>query len=576
MRAHMPLRIGIIDSGIDTQDQRLMRFVEKGIHVETGAMATAAYEDQIGHGTACADLITRNFTPEEIRLFIYKAFDREAHVEIPKLRRALHCVLQDEIDLLNCSIGTIDPEAKYQLQEVVKLAVAKGIVLVCAWNDEDYTTYPANFEGVISVKSGAHKNQTEWGWEQNKKHHFIFRGSRQRVRWKNGSQVFLGGSSFATALCTRTLAEQLLGRNISKQFSAMLSFLQMRAAFKREIDLNPSPVLPWNDFYRKIKKAGLYPFYKEMHSFVRFRNKLPYEIGWIADFKLSQHCGKRTDQVLENCDATLEVQHGLPEDSQGIDTLLVGYLDQASAAQRKDLLREALEYAVNHHVNVFSFLPPCEEEEWRNRFESAGLWLEIPKITHVDAIKILKSVPEKKAFDTPVLGVFGTSAQQGKFTMQLALRHEFQKRGHRVGQIGTEHHCGCFGVEFTFPSGYGAMNSLQMPLDFHIPLLRRVLSEMDKGQYDVIIAGAQSGVMSPDPYYYGCIFSEHFFTAALPDKTILMTNPSDPEELVQRISQYVAAKTGQPVFQTVCFDNATKRDFEKVVSNTVDRLLAAS
>jgi uncharacterized NAD-dependent epimerase/dehydratase family protein len=575
MYGHTPLRIGIIDSGINTHDEHLMQFVQKGIDVETGTTMPAAYHDQIGHGTACADLITRNFTPDEIRLFIYKTFDEEDNIEIEKLKQALHYVLEDEIDILNCSIGTIDPEAKYQLQEVVKLVIQSGIVVVCAWNDEDYTTYPANFDGVISVKSGSQKSQTEWGWERNKKDHFIFRGTKQRVKWKNNSQIFIGGSSFATVLCTRTLTEQLTRKRIPKEQTSIEAFLKSHATFEHEVDLNPSPIIPWNDFYHKMKKVGLYPFYKEMHGFVRFQKELPYEIGWISDFKLSKNSGKFTDQILKNCDESIFVHPGLPDDPQGIDTLILGYLDEAGAAQRKDLLGEALNYALKNQLNVVSFLPPQNEDEWKEKFNSADLWLRIPKITYNGALKILEGVPEKKAFDTPILGVFGTSAQQGKFTVQLALRYELQKRGYRIGQIGTEHQSGCFGMDYTFPSGYGAKNSIQIPLDFHIPILRRVVSEMDKGQYDIIIVGAQSGLMSPNPYYYGCIFSEHFFTATLPDKTILLHNQADPDEFVQRVHHYVWAKTNQPVFQALCFEDIIANDTEKIVSALVNRLIEA-
>ncbi|MGI0010738.1 MAG: hypothetical protein ACREAE_04980, partial [Nitrosopumilaceae archaeon] len=376
--------------------------------------------------------------------------------------------------ILNCSIGTIDPDAKYQLQEAVKLVIQSGVVVVCAWNDEDYTTYPANFDGVISVKSGSQKSQTEWEWERSKKDHFIFRGTKQRVKWKNNSQIFIGGSSFATALCTRMIAEQLIRKRIPKELTSIESFLKAHATFKREVDLNPSPIIPWNDFCYKMKTVGLYPFYKEMHGFVRFQKELPYQIGWIADFKLSKNSGKFTDQILGNCDESIFVHPGLPDDPQAVDTLILGYLDKAEEAQRRDLLSEVLDYAVRNCLNVFSFLTPQSEDEWKEKLISTDLWLRIPKITYNDALKILKDVPEKKAFDTPVLGVFGTSAQQGKFTLQLALRYELQKRGYRVGQIGTEHQSGCFGIDFTFPSGYGAENSIQIPLDFHIPLLRRV------------------------------------------------------------------------------------------------------
>ncbi|MGC8898779.1 MAG: S8 family serine peptidase [Bacteroidota bacterium] len=562
----MPLRVGIVDSGIDIKNPDLMRFVQKGISVATGNTGPDEFNDNLGHGTACAELILRGFSPKDIYLFVYKAFDQRDDIDVEIFRKALIYAVSDKVDILNCSVGSIDPDVEYLMREEVSNAVSEGLIIISAWNDEGYTTWPANFDNVISVKAGGQKSQRKWGWERNKKDHFIFRGTRQRIKWRDGSEVFIGGSSFATALCTRTVARFMLSNRLSKNVKAVRSFLKDRAQFRYQVDLDPSCLIPWNTFQKSMKKVGIYPFHKEMHGFVRFRRNLPYHIVWIADLSLSRNGGKFTNELLKNCDESIFVHSELPFDPGGIDTLILGYLDKASEARNKDLLGEALEYALQNRISVFSFLAPSNEGEWRSRFESVGLRLEVPQITYQCALRVIQNVPEKKAFDTPILGIFGTGSRQGKFTLQLGLRYELQRRGFKVGQIGTEHQSGCFGMDFTFPSGYGAQQSLRVPLDLHIPLLRRVLSEMDKGIYDVVIVGGQSGLMSPNPYYYGCIFSEMLFTAALPDRTILVTNRADPHNFVERVKSYIFAKTGQEVFQILSFETLIEDGIDKTVS----------
>ena len=309
----------------------------------------------------------------------------------------------------------------------------KGIIMFCAWNDEDYTTWPANFKGVISVKSGEQKSQSEWFWEENKRNHAVFRGTKQRVKWKNNSQIFIGGSSFATALCTRKIISEVITGKLKKDFKEISNYLKVNASKINKIDLEMSHIIEWNNFHNKIKKVGLYPFFKEMHGFVRFRNELPYQIEWISNFKLSKNVGKSTKELLDNCVEDIVIQSGLPKDVSDIDTLIVGYLDKASRAQKKDLLNETLEYAVQHGLNVFSFLPPDKKEKWIADFSNKGLWLRFPSITYEYALEVLEKIPEKKAFDTPIIGVFGTSSKQGKFTLQLALKYELEKRGYKVG-----------------------------------------------------------------------------------------------------------------------------------------------
>lgn len=564
------LKIGIIDSGIDISNERLMQLVKRAINIENEEKSYASIDDKIGHGTACIDLITRNIDPSKVSFYIYKVFDKEMSVDINIFAKALQFAFKDGVDIINCSLGTVDPGAQYQLNKYIVSLLQKGTIIVSAWNDEGYTTWPANFPGVLSVKSGTQTSQSEWGWEDNKRGHVIFRGKKQRVQWKNNKTIFIGGSSFATALCIRMIVEQLIQNNIQKNYYSIESLFRNEAAFRKSVDLKPSSIILWNDFPEKVKRVGIYPFNKEMHAFVRFRKNLHYQIGWIADLKRSKTAGHYTNDILQNCNDSLLLQKGLPDDPGDIDTMIVGYLDKASELQKIDLLDEALNYALSLNINVFTLIPPNNEKEWISKYSTKSLWLDYPKITYTAAVDIIEKVQENKAFDTPILGIFGTSSKQGKFTLQLDIRYELEKQGFRIGQIGTEHHSGCFGIDFTFPSGYGANYSLHIPFDFHIPVLRRVLSEMDKTQYDLIIIGAQSGLINPNPYYYGCIFSELFLTATVPDRTVVLFNRDDPPELIKRTEQYIFSKTGQPVFQKICFEDLlNEKCYKEIISSLI-------
>jgi uncharacterized NAD-dependent epimerase/dehydratase family protein len=553
------LKIGIIDSGVDNQNERIMKFVGNGICINQNGTISDKFDDKIGHGTAVVDLITRNMNFNDVELFIIKIFDEELGTSKEKLFTALEIAIENQVDILNCSLGTIDVDAQFYLKDIITQIVIRGIIVVSAWNDENYTTWPANFSNVISVKGGELTKLDEWIYEKDKKEHFIFRGVPTRTNWKDGKKIFIGGSSFATALCTNLIATIIIANNIQKNLDHVISYLKQNAGSKKINDLTPSKHIKWNNFHSKIKKVGLYPFFKEMHSFVRFRNKLPYKISWIADFNTSKNSQKSTNEVLENCTEEIFINSGLPLEHYDVDTLIIGYLDKASEAHKKDMLLTAIEYAYQRNLNVFSFLPPQDYQLWKNKFEQKDLWLEVPFIDFEYGNKIIYEVPEKKAFDTPIIGVFGTSSQQGKFTFQLELRYELQKRGLRIGQIGTEHQSGCFGIDFTFPNGYGFNQSIQIPMDFHVPLLRRVLSEMDKGQFDVIVVGGQSGLLSPSFYNYINFFSQLILLASIPDRVILLHNYNE-EHLIERINQYIHSITGQNIYSYINFDKIIKNE----------------
>ncbi len=573
MKNRQQIRIGIIDSGLSTRSNRLGKFVEKGLSIKGSEIISDVFDDEIGHGTACADLLTRYLSPEHVRIYIYKIFDAQDSISFGKLNDAFRLALKDEVDLINCSFGSIDPGAQSALQEQFDAVTAHNIIVVCAWNEYDYTTWPANFEKAISVKGGEIASQNEWHWENNKRCHVIFRGNKQRVKWRNNKQIFIGGSSFATVLCTRQIIQNWLTSNTKLSYQNTVAYLKKHAVKTISVDLDRSDEIPWNSFQSKIRNVGIYPFYKESHGFVHFADKLPYSISWVADLKFSKNSGKSTHDVLKNCDRAFHIHQGLPEDAGDIDTLIVGYLDKASRAQGRNLLESTLRYALRHKKNVFSFLPPDDEEFWVSSFSKEDLWLKIPKLTQEIAQRVFENVPEKRAFDTPIVCVIGTSSQQGKFTLQLALRYELQNRNLRVAQIGTEHQSGCFGIDFTFPSGYGHETSLNLPMHYHIPFLRRVLSEMDKENHDVILTGAQSGLLSPDPYSYHLLFSELFFLAVIPDHTIVIYNKTDPPDLIERTRKYVESKTSLPPFAMVAFEELVEKGFLGVAEQIVDRLL---
>ncbi len=56
--------------------------------------------------------------------------------------------------------------------------------------------------------------------------------------------------------------------------------------------------MPNNIF--KIKKAALFPFNKEMHSILRFEDKLDFEITDVYDTKYSLRVGKNTNKEVKS------------------------------------------------------------------------------------------------------------------------------------------------------------------------------------------------------------------------------------------------------------------------------------
>ncbi len=563
------IRVAIIDSGINLSHNSLRQYVK----VLEAAPHLQNTDDEVGHGTAVADLITRAASSDVLELIVYRLFGDSMEVRIDKLLETLRYVEKFEPDIINCSFGSIDPDVQKLLTADIKRLLGSGILIVAACNDEGHTAWPAGFQGVIRVRSGNIHSLTEWEFERSRKNTYIFRGLPQRARWKEGKYAFIGGSSFAAALCTREIVRYLSESNTSTK-ETVIAHLENNATKITEITAKPSDLIPWNNIQSQISKVFLYPFYKEMHAFLRFEKELSFSITGIADYRRSKNSHKCIQEIMPDAASELIINDGLPANMAPADTLIIGYLDRISQACNQDLLEAAIRQAFDQGLNVFSFLPVNSQRNWTDAFANKGLWIYVPQVEVKQVQAAIELIREKPSFNTPILGIFGTSSKQGKFTLQLSIRYELLNRGFKIAQIGTEHHSGLFGINYTFPIGYGMQTSVRIPFDLYIPYLRRILSELDEQEYDTIIVGGQSGIMSPDPYYYGCLPTELFMTSVIPDRIILMINKTDPPELIKRIESYIYARTGVKVYEKVVFETFCKDKENKIVKHLVDRMIS--
>ncbi|MBD3378719.1 DUF1611 domain-containing protein [candidate division KSB1 bacterium] len=175
--------------------------------------------------------------------------------------------------------------------------------------------------------------------------------------------------------------------------------------------------------------------------------------------------------------------------------------------------------------------------EFIELFKKNNLHLSSPLVTYEDFKKITSAFDWRIASKKPVVGVFGTSPQQGKFTTQLALRYELLREGYKVGQLGTEHQSALFGFDFTFPNGYDGHQNIQIPMDYHITLLHSAMAGIENDEPHIVVVGGQSGLI---PYSYAeksqgyTLSSILLLMGTIPDAYILVVNSIDEIEFIQQ------------------------------------------
>lgn len=96
------VRVAIIDSGVNPAHPHVGG-VAGGV-----AFGSPLYLDYLGHGTAVAGAIREKAPDAE--LYAVKVFDRTLSTSIDTLMRAFEWCLEQEMDVINLSLGTVKPE----------------------------------------------------------------------------------------------------------------------------------------------------------------------------------------------------------------------------------------------------------------------------------------------------------------------------------------------------------------------------------------------------------------------------------------------------------------------------------
>ncbi len=548
------VKVAIIDSGID-RSHEILQHVTAGICFEfsAGSVHTSQdYRDTSGHGTAVASIIKKKAPGTE--LYAIKIFDQSLIVEQKILVESIRWVIDQNVDIINLSLGATGAQVKQVLLDVCQVAVNKGIAIVAAEHNSGQESYPAYFSNVIGVKAGDIKGRYNYLFRRGEPIECIAPGTTQRVLWAGGREHIVEGSSFAAPHITGIIA--LIKQAFPKaNLNEIRHILEVNA--NREVHQKISPgrkirSLPTPQFFdlSKIKRAAIYPYNKEIHSVVRFRELLNFEIVGIADPIAKGYVGKDAGEAIGIPPVGIRVQPRFQEILKEADTLILGYVDELSRITKKNVLRASIEKAIDADLNVFSFLS-VYQKDLRDLIEKArkkNLWIYSPDIHQNDLLKTLQPPTPSPAVDVPVIGVFGTSAQQGKFTVQLALRSKLIKEGYKVGQIGTEHHSQLFGMDVAFPTGYAS--PLQFPIQFHAPYLDFKMREVCANKKpDLMLVGAQSGSIPYDVHEPGnhTLSTLAFMLGTKPDANILVVNSVDDGEYIRDTMNTLKAITKGPV-----------------------------
>ena len=528
----------IIDSGVDKPYANIIGGVSLSMNVNGSVIFSDTVADNIGHGTAIYHLI--NDACKNIDFFVVKIFDASYKANQTLLLHALQYIYDNvHCKFIVISSGSVVCLNKKAISAIIdKLYYEKGIFIISAFNNEGALSFPSSHTNVIGVDSSEFVSTAE--------KYYIVSGSdvdilssrkTHRLKWLNGKKNIAAGNSFIAPEFASMMinAYQQLGGTITDKAVLLKSicyennhivFDDVGEHDKSKARLTPEYVL--GDTEKKLK-AVTFPFSKEVRSLAANEDLLQIDIVQYCDIKQSGKTGLKVAQLLGYSANNKKIEDINKIDwNSDFDMVVLGHCDMLKAASGEDWFETILCLAKKHNKYVFAFDPV--ENEYEKLFSP-------PLIASYSS----KTFAKLRQVDTPVLGIFGTSSQQGKFSLQLNMRRRFLQDGYAVGQITTEPMGYLFGMDYTYPTGYNRSIGLsQEPMAMFV---NELMYDCSLKEPNIILVGGQAHIVPPMWVHannYG--FRQYeFMTGTLPDAVLLVVNTFDSVRYIKRSIAFIEA-----------------------------------
>lgn len=544
------INIIIVDSGVDLTHKRFQEIPLTGFSFQNGVI-TEDYQDTFGHGTAIFDIVKS--VSDIANIINIKITNTENTVHENDLIGVLQYIKSNmKCDILNLSLGINICNHYNELKEICDEIASSGTMIVSAFDNSGSISYPAAFKSVIGVITGPKCSRIDdFQYYEDDIINIAAKGGIQRVAWNNSKYIMMAGNSFACAHVTVQIAK------IMKEGYITATEIKEKL---RNISLTKNKFKEYkeNAFELKINRAAIFPFNKEMHSLVRYEKLLGFDLIDVYETKYSSVIGASTSFLLNEPNIKdYKIKNINDIDWATIDTLIIGHTDRLSSLiNDKELKIKLVKDALSKGKKIYSF----DNLHGLGFDNSPQIYYPMVTNLHLPPFRFGMLYRISK----PVVGVFGTSSQQGKFTLQLKLRDLLLSQGYNVGQVGTEPSAYLFGMDYCYPMGYNS--SVFIKEYEQITYLNHIMNQLCEEDKDLILVGSQSGTV---PYDIGNIkmfnmTQFHFLMGTQPDCVILVINPFDNILYIERTKKFIESCARCKVISMIIFPMNITNDWSGV------------
>lgn len=140
------MKIALIDSGINPN---ILMCRNKFSIINAWKGNSDNYDDLLGHGTKCADLILRD--SDNVILYNIKVFDKTLSTSCKNLFEAMNWCIKNGIQIINLSLSVNNLNYYYEFKEICDEAEKKKVIIVASADNFGRVCLPAYLDNVIGV-----------------------------------------------------------------------------------------------------------------------------------------------------------------------------------------------------------------------------------------------------------------------------------------------------------------------------------------------------------------------------------------------------------------------------------------
>jgi uncharacterized NAD-dependent epimerase/dehydratase family protein len=321
-----------------------------------------------------------------------------------------------------------------------------------------------------------------------------------------------------------------------------------------------------------MDKALIYKYNKECYQLLRYRDSLRFGISGIYDEgrndgvdagipmgigEIGVRISANLDLLLSECDITV-ITGDCPEDHYQV------YLETVYRFLRSGKKILSCYDDLRGNAKLGKYLHAKKEGSFDDVLKKYGSHYEYYTLDQEFSDTDEKEIREKcteVGYRVPVIGVWGTSSCQGKFTTQIRLKKGLTSLGILTGFISTEPTGRLLGADYEVCRSAGNVSRM------HRFAANRVLfSRLERSGKKCVIVGGQSFLLPMGfrrPMYFfpmgsSPLVSAKIFLYLQPDLNILIVNPDDPLEYVRDSMDFMRYLNGSDTVGLCLMDGERK------------------